>query len=159
MVKRRFYTANSGGSIPSRGTIGNNMKRIVVNGTFDILHIGHLRLLNYARSIVNSYVYVLIDSDLRVRKLKGEHRPVNNEYERASLLHALRSVDRVDVFETDDELREYIRRFQPDLMIKGSDYRGQNIIGQEYCQNIEFFDRLERYSTTNKIHAIINGNK
>jgi len=135
------------------------MKRIVINGTFDILHLGHIRLLNYARSIVNSYVYVLIDSDRRVRELKGEHRPVNSEYERASLLHALRSVDRVDIFDTDDELREYIRRFQPDLMIKGSDYRGQTIIGREYCKDIEFFDRLERYSTTNKVRAILSMDK
>ena len=132
------------------------MKRIVINGTFDILHLGHIRLLNYARSIVNSYVYVLIDSDRRVRELKGEYRPVNSEYERASMLHALRSVDRVDIFDTDDELREYIRRFQPDLMIKGSDYRGQTIIGSEYCGDIEFFDRLERYSTTNKVSAILS---
>jgi D-beta-D-heptose 7-phosphate kinase/D-beta-D-heptose 1-phosphate adenosyltransferase len=131
------------------------MKRIVINGTFDILHLGHIRLLNYARSIPNSYVYVLIDSDLRVKQLKGSSRPVNSEYERASLLHALRSVDRVDIFDTDDELREYIRRFQPDLMIKGSDYRGQTIIGSEYCGDIEFFDRLERYSTTNKVNAIL----
>ena len=131
------------------------MKRIVVNGTFDIVHLGHLRLLAYARSIPNSYVYVLIDSDLRVRKLKGSGRPVNSEYERASLLQALRSVDRVDIFDSDDELRDYIRRFQPDVMIKGSDYRDRPIIGQEYCKSIEFFDRLERYSTTNKVNAIL----
>ena len=135
------------------------MKRIVINGTFDILHLGHLRLLAYAKSIPNSYVYVLIDSDLRVRQLKGPGRPVNNEYERASLLHALRSVDRVDIFDSDDELREYIRKFQPDLMIKGSDYKGQTIIGREYCKDIEFFDRLERYSTTNKVRAILSMDK
>ena len=65
----------------------------------------------------------------------------------------------MDIFDTDDELREYIRRFQPDLMIKGSDYRGQNIIGREYCKDIEFFDRLERYSTTNKVRAILSMDK
>lgn len=131
------------------------MFKIVINGTFDILHIGHLRLLSYARSYPDSYVYVLIDSDQRVRQLKGLARPVNSEYERASLLHGLRSVDRVDVFDSDQELVDYIKKYEPDLMIKGSDYRDQHIIGSEYCKRIEFFDRLEKYSTSNKVERII----
>lgn len=128
--------------------------KILVNGTFDVVHLGHLRLLSYARGFNNSYVYVLIDSDRRVRELKGEGRPINNEYERCSLLHALRSVDKIDIFDTDDELKTYIKSFEPDLMIKGSDYIGKYIIGQEYCKKIQFFDRLERYSSTNKINSI-----
>ena len=132
------------------------MKKVIVNGTFDILHLGHLRLLEYARSIPQSYVYVLIDSDRRVRELKGQDRPVHNEYERASFLFALKSVDRVDVFDTDSELVDYIKNFEPDVMVKGSDYRDKPIIGAEYCKEIRFYDRLERYSTTNKIQDIID---
>lgn len=135
------------------------MFKIVVNGTFDILHIGHLRLLSYARSYPDSYVYVLIDSDRRVRELKGLARPVNSEYERASLLHALRSVDRVDIFDSDQELEDYIKNYKPDLMIKGSDYRDQFVIGSKYCARIEFFDRLEKYSTTNKVRCILSQGK
>ena len=132
------------------------MKKVIVNGTFDILHLGHLRLLEYARSMPQSYVYVLIDSDRRVRELKGQDRPVHNEYERASFLFALKAVDRVDVFDTDSELVDYIKNFEPDVMVKGSDYRDKPIIGAEYCKEIRFYDRLERYSTTNKIQDIID---
>jgi len=132
------------------------MKKVIVNGTFDILHLGHIRLLEYARSFPQSYVYVLIDSDRRVRELKGPSRPIHNEYERSSFLFALKAVDRVDVFDTDDELRNYIKNFEPDVMVKGSDYRGKPIIGEEHCKLIKFYDRLERYSTTNKIQDIIN---
>lgn len=129
--------------------------RVLVNGTFDILHLGHIKLLEYARSFPRSYVYVLIDSDRRVRQLKGRTRPIHNEYERSSFLFALKFVDRVDVFDTDDELRDYIKNFAPDIMVKGSDYRDKHIIGAEYCKEIKFYDRLEKYSTTKKIQDII----
>jgi len=132
------------------------MKKVIVNGTFDILHLGHIRLLEYARSFPQSYVYVLIDSDRRVKELKGSGRPVHNEYERSSFLFALKAVDRVDVFDTDEELRNYIKTYEPDVMVKGSDYRNKTIIGSEYCKEIKFYDRLERYSTTNKIQDIIS---
>jgi len=130
--------------------------KIIINGSFDILHLGHIRLLQYARSYPDSFVYVLIDSDRRIKKLKGLDRPINNEHERASLLAELKSVDRVDIFDSDEELRNYIKNYDPDLMIKGSDYRGKPIIGSEFCKEIKFYDRLEKYSTTNKIRNIID---
>jgi rfaE bifunctional protein nucleotidyltransferase chain/domain len=133
-----------------------NMKRIVVNGSFDVIHVGHLRLLQHARSYIDSYVLVLIDSDRRIAQLKGPDRPVNNEYERASLLAALKYVDRVEIFDSDQELIDYIKDFNPDIMVKGSDYQGRHIIGSEHCKKIVFYDRLEKYSTTQKIQDIIN---
>jgi D-beta-D-heptose 7-phosphate kinase/D-beta-D-heptose 1-phosphate adenosyltransferase len=132
------------------------MLKIVVNGTFDVLHVGHIRLLEYAKSYPKSYVYVLIDSDNRVKQLKGPDRPINNEYERASLLFALKAVDRVDIFDSDSELTNYIKNYRPDLMVKGGDYRDKPIIGAEFCKKIIFYDRLENYSTTKKIQDIIN---
>jgi len=132
------------------------MNKVIVNGTFDILHLGHLRMLQHAKAIPDSYVYVLIDSDRRVKELKGSDRPIHNEYERASFLAALKSVDRVDIFDTDQELINYIKNFYPDVMVKGSDYKDKPIIGAEYCKKIIFYDRLEKYSTTNKIQDIIN---
>ena len=130
--------------------------KIIVNGSFDIIHLGHIRLLQHAKSFPNAYVYVLIDSDRRIRELKGRDRPINTEYERASLLAELKSVDRVDMFDTDKELVNLIRDYKPDIMIKGSDYKGKLIIGAEFCKEIKFYDRLEKYSTTNKIQDIAN---
>lgn len=132
------------------------MKKIIVNGTFDILHIAHIKLLEYAKSFPNSYVYVLIDSDRRIKQLKGEQRPIHNEYERATMLSALKSVDRVDIFDSDEELINYIKSYKPDIMVKGSDYKDKKIIGSEYCKEIIFYDRIEKYSTTNTIQHIIN---
>jgi D-beta-D-heptose 7-phosphate kinase/D-beta-D-heptose 1-phosphate adenosyltransferase len=132
------------------------MTKVVVNGTFDIIHLGHLRLLQYAKSFPNSYLLVLTDSDRRVRELKGADRPVNTEYERCNMLFALKYVDRVEIFDTDQELIDLIKDFEPDVMVKGSDYRGKPIIGAEYCKKIKFYDRFKNYSTTNKIQDIAN---
>ena len=129
------------------------MKKVFVNGTFDILHVGHIALLDYAKSLGDQLV-VGIDSDARVKLLKGSDRPINSQIERGTLLAALKSVDEVFVFDTDDELRSLIQAC--DIMVKGSDYRDKPIVGQEICKQIVFFERLNGYSTTNKIQDIIN---
>lgn len=116
---------------------------------------GHIKLLQYARSFTNSFVYVLIDSDRRVKELKGPDRPINSELERLTLLMELRSVDCVNIFNSDAELSLLIKNYEPDIMVKGSDYRNRPIIGSEYCPKIYFYDRIEPYSTTNKIQSII----
>jgi D-beta-D-heptose 7-phosphate kinase/D-beta-D-heptose 1-phosphate adenosyltransferase len=129
------------------------MKKVFVNGTFDIIHRGHIALLDYAKSLGDQLV-VGIDSDNRVRLLKGSDRPINSQVERGTLLAALKSVDEVFVFDTDDELRSLIQAC--DIMVKGSDYRDKPIVGQEVCKQIVFFERLNGYSTTNKIQDIVN---
>ena len=129
------------------------MKKVFVNGTFDILHVGHIALLDYAKSLGDQLV-VGIDSDDRVRLLKGSDRPINSQLERGTLLAALKSVDEVFVFDTDDELTSLIQAC--DIMVKGSDYRDKPIVGQEICKQVVFFERLNGYSTTNKIQDIAN---
>jgi D-beta-D-heptose 7-phosphate kinase/D-beta-D-heptose 1-phosphate adenosyltransferase len=129
--------------------------KIFVNGTFDIVHAGHIQLLNYARGL-GTYLLVAIDSDHRVRQLKGKDRPVHNQTDRKLLLENLRSVDRVKIFNTDQELEHIITLYEPDIMVKGSDYRNQPIIGEEQCGRIEFFERIDEYSTTKTIQHIIN---
>lgn len=129
------------------------MKKIFVNGTFDIVHVGHLKLLEFAKSL-GTHMLVMIDSDERVKKLKGCGRPVNSEFERVMLLKSLKWVDEVTIFNTDDELERSIQLYTPDIMVKGSDYAGKPIIGAHHCKLIVFYDRLQDYSTTKKIQDI-----
>jgi D-beta-D-heptose 7-phosphate kinase/D-beta-D-heptose 1-phosphate adenosyltransferase len=128
------------------------MKTIFVNGTFDILHPGHVQLLNYARSLGDSLI-VAIDSDQRVRELKGNSRPINSEDDRKLMLESLRSIDSVWIFNNDQELEDICRLYNP-VMVKGSDYQGKRIVGQQYCKEIVFYDRIEPYSTTQVIQDI-----
>jgi len=132
------------------------MTRVVVNGSFDIVHYGHLCLLEYARSFPNSCVLVLIDSDRRIAQLKGQDRPINRLHERMKLLQSLKFVDQVNSFDSDEELNTHIKNYAPDVMVKGSDYRGKPIIGAEHCKEISFYDRIANYSTTEKIQSIID---
>ena len=128
-------------------------KSTFVNGTFDILHPGHIRLLNYAKSL-GDRLFVAIDSDSRVSELKGKLRPINPASERKEMLLALKSVDEVEIFSSDDELRMWIKQIRPYIMVVGSDYKDKEVIGCEFARHLVFYDRIEQYSTTKKIQSI-----
>lgn len=131
------------------------MIKVFVNGTFDIIHRGHLELLQYARSLGDELL-VAIDSDKRVKELKGPSRPINNQNDRRFLLESLKYVDRVCFFNTDEELINTIKQYDVDIMVKGSDYKGYPVIGQEYCKRIEYFKLQDEYSTTKTIQRIVD---
>ena len=128
------------------------MKKVVVNGTFDIIHPGHLALLNYAKSL-GDVLIVAIDSDSRVRELKGPQRPINPQDERKLLLENLRAVDQVVIFNSSSELVDIVKKCA--IMVKGSDYKGKSVIGEANCQEVIYYDRTE-HSTTKKIQSIID---
>jgi D-beta-D-heptose 7-phosphate kinase/D-beta-D-heptose 1-phosphate adenosyltransferase len=128
--------------------------KIFVNGTFDILHRGHLEMLRYARSLGDELM-VCIDSDSRVRELKGESRPINNQDDRKFMIDSLKWVDRCWVFSDEEELEKIIELYQPDIMVKGSDYKEKNIVGAQYCKEIKFYEHTG-HSTTRLIQHITN---
>lgn len=129
--------------------------KIFVNGTFDILHIGHLELLNYAKSL-GTYLVVAVDSDNRVTEKKGSDRPFNKIDNRVGLLSNLKAVDKVLVFNTDFELESIIEQYNPDIMLVGSDWKDKTVIGSEYAKKLVFFDRTIDESTTKTIENYIN---
>ena len=122
------------------------MKKIWVNGTFDVLHIGHIRLMLHAASL--GILRVGIDTDERVRSKKGVGRPFNTLADRMEFVSAINGVDSVVSFSSDDELIERIKEWDPDIMVIGDDYKYHEIIGVEYVPKIEFFEKVEGISTT-----------
>lgn len=131
------------------------MTKVFVNGTFDVLHPGHIAMLTYA-SNSGDELLVAIDSDRRVKEKKGDDRPINNEDTRAKIIFHIKGVDSVVIFDTDEDLRSAIKEYEPDIMIVGSDYENKEVIGSEYARELKFFKRDERYSSTKIIKNIIN---
>jgi D-beta-D-heptose 7-phosphate kinase/D-beta-D-heptose 1-phosphate adenosyltransferase len=131
------------------------MKTVIVNGTFDILHPGHISMLNTARSL-GDYLIVCIDTDRRVKELKGDRRPINDQNVRKIMLSNLKAVDIVEFFDSQEDLINLIKLYKPDIMVKGSDWKGKSIVAQQYVKEIYWYDRIDEYSTTRIIQDIIN---
>ena len=122
------------------------MVRVWVNGSFDILHIGHLRMLEYAALFGD--VRVGVDTDERIREKKGADRPYNTLEDRVEFLYGLKYVTDVVTFGSDDELIEQIKIYGPDIMVIGDDYKYESIIGREFIPEIKFFEKVPGKSTS-----------
>ena len=120
--------------------------KVWVNGTFDVLHVGHLKLLEYAASL--GELRVGIDSDKRVKELKGPDRPFNTTEDRKYFLESLKSVKEVVVFDSRQELIDLVKQYQPDYMVVGDDYKNQTVYGSEHAKELIFFEKIPAYSTT-----------
>ena len=127
---------------------------VMVNGTFDVLHPGHVALLNTARSYGDCLV-VAIDTDRRVKELKGQQRPINNQTDRRIMLSALKAVDIVEFFDSTEDLIRLMERYKPDVYVKGSDWKHDTkSTAHQYCKEVIYYDRIEEYSSTKLIQHI-----
>ena len=138
-----------------RGLMGSEpTTRVWLNGTFDVLHAGHIHLFQHAKNLYpNTIVCVGLDTDERIRQMKGSNRPINSLHDRINFLRAIRYIDKVVTFGTDDELLAQIAAFKPHIMVIGDDYRDRTIIGEEHVGRVVYVERYGGLSST----KIING--
>jgi D-beta-D-heptose 7-phosphate kinase/D-beta-D-heptose 1-phosphate adenosyltransferase len=131
------------------------MKVVFTNGCFDILHRGHFELFTYAKSL-GDVLYVGVDSDEKVKKDKGEDRPINSLEDRMRALWSIKYIDGVCSFNDTEGLSDLVRSINPDILVVGSDWKGKPVIGGEYAKEVKFFERIDGYSTTKTIQSIAN---
>jgi D-beta-D-heptose 7-phosphate kinase/D-beta-D-heptose 1-phosphate adenosyltransferase len=152
---RRILTPEEAEVVAAR--YRNDGKRVVfTNGCFDLLHVGHLRCLEEA-SCLGDVLFVAINSDASVRKLKGAGRPVVNEHDRAKMLASLRFVDYVVIFDDDTPIR-LVRMMHPDVLVKGGTYSEDKVVGGDvvtaYGGRVCVTSKVEGMSTTQLVSAI-----
>lgn len=126
---------------------------VFTNGCFDILHAGHVQYLQQAAQLGN-HLIIGVNTDDSVRRLKGQTRPFNHETDRARLLASLRDVDAVALF-GEDTPTELIKKIRPDILVKGGDYKKEEVAGREYARTVEILPFKEGYSTTGLVEKIV----
>ena len=130
----------------------NGKKVVFTNGCFDILHVGHVKYLQIAKSF-GDILIVGLNSDESIKRLKGEDRPINIAQDRAYLLAALESVDFVVPFE-EDTPHNLIKMIEPDTLVKGGDYEGKKVVGTEFSGELKLVEFVDGKSTTKTIEKI-----
>ena len=138
-------------------TLRGQYRRVVfTNGCFDVLHRGHVTYLAAARDLGDCLV-VGLNSDASVKRLKGENRPINNENDRALVLAALSFIDYIIIFE-EDTPKNLIEQVKPDILVKGGDYKIEDIVGADFVQKnggqVLTIPFVDGYSSTKIIQAL-----
>lgn len=160
IYESKLHQSSSDAHIKSFEDIDRIVKRakehgqrvVFTNGCFDILHVGHVKYLQEAKSF-GDILIVGLNSDASVRELKGPSRPVNTEDDRAYILAALDAVDYVVKF-SDDTPHELIKMIAPDVLVKGGDYEGKTVVGTEFSKVLKLVDFVDGKSTTKTIEKI-----
>ena len=133
----------------------NGKKIVFTNGCFDILHRGHVSYLDVAKSFGDTLILGL-NADASVKRLKGEDRPINTQEDRAYILAALESVDFVVIFDEDTPY-QLIKIIEPDILVKGADYEGKEVIGSDIAKEVRLVTFIDGKSTTTIIEKIKQG--
>ena len=136
--------------------IDNNSGIVLTNGVFDILHKGHLELLKFSK-IQGTNVVVAIDSDRRVRELKGNDRPINSEEDRRRILESIMYVDEVVIFDSTKELQDLYETLSPEVVVKGSEWTANEVRERDGIPDgiqVKVYPLVGEYSTTNVMHKI-----
>ena len=118
-----------------------------MNGCFDVLHFGHFKLIEYAVSFGGKLV-IGIDSDERVKYLKGSDRPFHSQEQRRFNLMQIKGVGDVVTFDSEVELRKQLELYSPDIFVIGDEYMYKPIIGGEHAKKIKFYTKIDGLSTT-----------
>jgi D-beta-D-heptose 7-phosphate kinase/D-beta-D-heptose 1-phosphate adenosyltransferase len=131
------------------------VRKVWVNGTFDVLHPGHIKLLEFAKQ-QGDYLMVGLDTDERIQQLKGPDRPIHTLEHRMFAIRSIKYVDDVVAFSSDDELRDIMSSYKPNIHVIGSDYVGKKfkIIGLGIPDDIVFFDRVWEYSSSRIVEQL-----
>ena len=129
------------------------MSIVWTNGTFDILHPGHIELFKVARSLGDK-VIVATDTDEKIKADKGEHKPVNDLCYRVAMLEAIKYIDVVHTFGSRQELEDLIQLYEPDILLLGDDWRDGEVVGWEYAGETRFLPRVGGYASSNTIERI-----
>jgi rfaE bifunctional protein nucleotidyltransferase chain/domain len=134
----------------------HHKKIVFTNGCFDILHLGHVMYLAHARAL-GDFLFVGVNSDASVKRLKGAERPVQNEKDRAEILLHLKPVDSVSIFDEDTPL-ELIKLVKPDVLVKGGDWAPEKIVGKDFVESyggrVQSLPFVQGHSTTGLIDLI-----
>jgi len=128
-------------------------KIVFTNGCFDILHVGHVTYLEQAANL-GKHLIVGVNTDASVKRLKGENRPLVNEKDRARILASLGCVDAVVLFDEDTPAK-LIAGIKPDILVKGGDYKPEEVAGRESAGEVRILPFEEGYSTTGIIQKIV----
>jgi D-beta-D-heptose 7-phosphate kinase/D-beta-D-heptose 1-phosphate adenosyltransferase len=129
--------------------------KIWSNGCFDLFHYGHLKLLEFA-SQQGEELFVGIDSDYKIKQKKGNNRPIIPQEQRIEIIKNLKFVNKVFVYDSNEELENTIRLVKPDRIVIGDDYKYQDVVGEKYAKEIIFFPKLDGISTSLIENKIIN---